>query len=515
MGKRVLIIGAGIAGLSTASYLQRNGFDTEIHELHGQSGGLCTAWKRDGYTFDGCIHWLMGSGPSSNLHQIWKELGAADLKYFEWDLYLSVRLSDGDSFSVYTDPARLEAEMLRLGPGDGAVARCIASNIRRVSRLDLPAAMDKLSLHDALQLLGRLPSALFLLPWMKRSVADLVAPLRSGKLKEAFVRLFGESMNDFPAAALFMMLGFMAKKSAGYPLGGSLAFARALEDKYRALGGKISFNSRVDEVIVEKGRAVGLRGSWGETRADYVISAADGHDTIMRLLGGRYPHPQLEAAFDAAPVPTAAAAGAAGPKRGAFLDRFPSLLYLGLGLNRDWSSQPHMQAFTLDDPLVLENGALTVKRLSLRLFNFDPAMAPAGKTAAIVMVETRNDAFWSGLRAGDRAAYEAEKKQVAQKIIAALDSFVPGLAASVETIDLATPDTFIRYTNNRHGSYEGWLPTGGSLGTKVSSTLPGLENFWLVGQWVSPGGGLPPCGIGGRRLAKTLCKLEGRRFKAD
>ena len=65
MGKRVLVIGAGIAGLSTASYLQRNGFDTEIFELHTQPGGLCTAWKRGGYTFDGCIHWLMGSGTSS------------------------------------------------------------------------------------------------------------------------------------------------------------------------------------------------------------------------------------------------------------------------------------------------------------------------------------------------------------------------------------------------------------------------------------------------------------------
>ena len=66
MGKRVLVIGAGIAGLSAASYLQRNGFDTEIFELHDKAGGLCTAWKRGGYTFDGCVHWLMGSGPSSN-----------------------------------------------------------------------------------------------------------------------------------------------------------------------------------------------------------------------------------------------------------------------------------------------------------------------------------------------------------------------------------------------------------------------------------------------------------------
>jgi phytoene dehydrogenase-like protein len=507
MGKRVLVIGAGIAGLSSASYLQRNGFETTIFELHNLPGGLCTAWKRDGFTFDGCIHWLMGSGPSSNLHEIWKELGAGDLDFVEWELYSSVRLSDGDSFNVYTDPDRLEAELLRLGPRDGAVARRIAANVRRVSRLDLPAAMDKLSLPAALQLLARLPSGLFILPWLRRSVADLIAPVKSPKLKEAFHRLLGDAIGDFPAAALFMMLGFMAKKSAGYPLGGSLAFAKALEAKYLSLGGSIKYASKVDEVIVEEGKAVGLRGSWGESRGDYIVSAADGYDTLKRLLGGRYPHPQLAASL----AEDADREAAPGPR----LERYPSLLYIGLGLDGDWSRQPHMQSFRLDTPLVLEGGALSLDGLSLRLFSFDPSMAPAGKTAATVMIETRNDGYWDSLKARDPAAYRAEKESLARQVVAALDRFVPGLASAVETMDVATPSTFKRYTNNWHGAYEGWLPTGGSLGMKVSRTLPGLANFFLVGQWASPGGGLPPCGMDGRKLAKRLCRAEGRRFKPD
>ena len=53
--KKVIIIGAGIAGLSAASYLQRNGYDTEIFEAHSLPGGLCTSWKRVDYTFDYCI----------------------------------------------------------------------------------------------------------------------------------------------------------------------------------------------------------------------------------------------------------------------------------------------------------------------------------------------------------------------------------------------------------------------------------------------------------------------------
>ena len=63
MAKKVDIIGAGIAGLSAGCYLQMNGYDTEIFELHDKPGGLCTSWKRGDYAIDGCIHWLVGLGP--------------------------------------------------------------------------------------------------------------------------------------------------------------------------------------------------------------------------------------------------------------------------------------------------------------------------------------------------------------------------------------------------------------------------------------------------------------------
>jgi phytoene dehydrogenase-like protein len=85
----------------------------------------------------------------------------------------------------------------------------------------------------------------------------------------------------------------------------------------------------------------------------------------------------------------------------------------------------------------------------------------------------------------------------------------------VECVDVATPKTFIRFTNNWHGSYEGWLPTSSSFGAKIPRKIEGLAGFEMVGQWVNPGGGLPPCGMDGRRLAKRLCKLEGRRFRPE
>ncbi|HQJ91218.1 MAG TPA: NAD(P)/FAD-dependent oxidoreductase, partial [Paludibacteraceae bacterium] len=59
---KVNIIGGGVAGLAVGIYLQKNGFETEVFEQHTVPGGLCTGWKRGDYTFNGCMHWLLGSG---------------------------------------------------------------------------------------------------------------------------------------------------------------------------------------------------------------------------------------------------------------------------------------------------------------------------------------------------------------------------------------------------------------------------------------------------------------------
>jgi phytoene dehydrogenase-like protein len=493
--KKVLIIGAGIAGLSAASYLQRNGFDTEIFELHSIAGGLCTSWKCGDYTFDDCIHWLVGSGPSSNMHEVWKELGATDLHYVEWDVWTVIHLSSGDHFTVYTDPERLQAEMLRLGPDDHAAASTAKKSVRGWQRLDGPMAADKMPLSKRIAYIAQTPTLMSLMRWSKRPHSSFFSQFKSAKLREAFEILFSDYvLEGYSPGAIYMTLGLMAKRSAGYPIGGSLAFAKAIESKYLKLGGKIHFDFKVDKIIVESDKAVGIRGEKGMVQGDYVISAADGYDTLKRMLGGRYRHPLLDASF-------------AGEPSG--LHCYPSVIAVCLGLARDYSKPPHTQTFPLKQPLVLEAGALTLRRLGIRLFSFDPTMAPSGKTAAVINLWTRNHSYWTGLNERNPAAYAAEKKATAEKVVAELDRFIPGLKASVEIVNVATPATFIRYTNNWRGSATGWALAGSK---SIQKTIDGLDNFYMVGQWVNPGGGLPPCGTDGRNLARELCAREKRRF---
>ena len=74
---------------------------------------------------------------------------------------------------------------------------------------------------------------------------------------------------------------------------------------------------------------------------------------------------------------------------------------------------------------------------------------------------------------------------------------------------VATPLTWERYTGNWRGAYEGWM--FGSY-DYVSKTLPGLDNFYMAGQWVNPGGGMPPAVMSGNHTIQFICQKDNKEF---
>ena len=73
----------------------------------------------------------------------------------------------------------------------------------------------------------------------------------------------------------------------------------------------------------------------------------------------------------------------------------------------------------------------------------------------------------------------------------------------------------MRYTGNWRGSFEGWLPTPEWQMKDVPRTLPGLSGFWMVGQWVAPGGGLPSVPMSARQVQQLICKGDGVKFRTS
>jgi phytoene dehydrogenase-like protein len=492
MAKSIIIIGAGIAGLSAGCYAQMNGYDTRIFELHDKPGGLCTSWKRKGYTFDGCIHWLVGSKAGSSMNRIWQELGATQGRQMvDHEEFMRVEGPEGKTFILYTNVDRLERHLKELAPSDAKQIDELCQAIRRFTHFGESTGSGGF-LGRILSALRTLLSMPALIKYSKMPVQDFSARFSDPFLRDSFAAIF--DMPDFPLIGMIMTLAWMHNRDAGYPIGGSLEFARGIERRYLDLGGEILYRSRVDKTLVEKDKAVGVRLTDGtEHLADTVISAADGHATIFDMLEGKYVDDKIRGYYDEWPI-------------------FQPIIQVSLGVDRDLSDEPHMVVYPLDKPIVIAGEER--KQISVKHYCYDPTLAPEGKSVVELMFPS-NYGYWKEL-SGERERYEAEKKDIAIKVIDQLEKRFPGIGAQVEVVDVATPMTFERYTGNWQGSMEGWLPTTKTMsitrGQGLDKTLPGLDSFYMVGQWVEPGGGLPPAATSGRSAISAICERDGKTF---
>lgn len=137
--KSIIIIGGGLTGLSTGCYGQMNGYQTSIFEMHSMAGGVCTAWKRKGYTIDGAVNWVAGTRPGIEFYRFWEELGAApNWKIYNHDLYMVNESREGEPFFVYCDADRFEKYLLEISAKDKSVIKQLTGAIRTVSKMSMP-----------------------------------------------------------------------------------------------------------------------------------------------------------------------------------------------------------------------------------------------------------------------------------------------------------------------------------------------------------------------------------------
>jgi phytoene dehydrogenase-like protein len=494
MSKKVNIIGGGITGLCAGCYLQMNGYETEIFELNAISGGLCTAWKRKGYTFDGCVHWLVGSGPGEPLFKMWNEvMDMSRIQFVDHEEFFRVEDEKGNTIRVFTDLNRLEKELLDKAPEDARLIREFIGSARNLLSFRMPSdqAPEVMGFGDVLRMLPKLlPHLGQLKKWSRISMGEYASRCKNPLLANMFEGLFSSS-----TVMLFgiMTLAWMHLKTAGYPIGGSFTIAQAIEKTYLELGGRIRFGAKVREIVVENGKASGVVLENGEKiGSDIVISAADGHDTLYRMLGGRFIDKKTKDLYENYEI-------------------FPSFIQVSLGLDRTFE-EPHVVSFPLEKSIVLDPET-KLDRLRPMIYLFDPTLAPKGKTSVAFILPTRDYRYWTNLRSTDPNRYKAEKKRIADEVVAAMEKRFGNFKSKVEVTDVSTPATVIRYTNNWKGSFEGWLYTSKMGFRRISKTLPGLENFYMAGQWVEPGGGLPTAVMSGRNVTQIICKKDGIPFK--
>jgi phytoene dehydrogenase-like protein len=483
--RHVLIIGGGLAGLAAGCYARVNGFRTTVVEHNVALGGVCTAWSRGPYVIDGCIQWLTG-GP---FHTIYQELG----------LVPRIALRTIEELVTYRDARdgllvafgrNLEATgwaLRDLAPEDtDEINRMIDGANHLVTLkpgIDQPAELSTVrsqltSLWHARNDLGviahfRQPMHL----WAKEH-------LRSARLRQLLSRIVPEEAS---ALFLLMVLGYLKEGYLSRPVGGSARFRDGMIDTYSQCGGETRLQSTVEEVLVSAGRARGVRLVSGEEiHADIVISTSSTPETVLRLLGGRHGANETQEHLERWTL-------------------FPPIVLASYGVGTPLPDAP--QRMVVDHVAPLTVGGVQNDHLDIRVFHDEPSYAPPGHT--VVQVKLRTDfEHWSTRG----ARYQADKDELAKVTLARLSEVVPGLSCNAEMSDVATPLTFWNKARSWKGAYEGWMPNGEAFFSPHRRTLPGLTGFYMAGQWIEPGGGVPAALMSGRQAAQVICADEGRAF---
>ena len=138
MERSIVIVGGGVAGLAAGCYGRMNGYRTTVFELHHLPGGLCTAWERGPYVFDGCLHYLFGSAEGQPFNDLWQELGTVrGRRFLHHEEMLRVVDRDGRTLVSHADPDRLEAHMRDLSPADARPIATLCDGVRRFAGFDM------------------------------------------------------------------------------------------------------------------------------------------------------------------------------------------------------------------------------------------------------------------------------------------------------------------------------------------------------------------------------------------
>ncbi len=487
----VIVIGAGVAGMTAALHLRSSGFEVDLFERHDIAGGLCTSWKLGGFLFDGCVEFFVGSGPKSPFYELWREVGVVPRPFLDRSIYSETTFEGGGTVRLYADPDRLQAHFDELSPKDQPRTKTLCDLVRlmRTARYRVDRAPELMSfLEKARQVFDAMASMRVWREGFATTLRDFATQFEDHRLRAAVLAALPA---EVPLLSLVQVLGDLANGAAGCPVGGSIQVAQSMAKRAKALGVRFHFGAEVERVIVEAGAARGVVVKGVRHEASAVVAALDLRTTLDHLLEGRFPSPVHEAAFER--------------------QRVPPVCIVSVGVSEpiEAASDTVVRRHVFEAPFVL--GGKTVSTIGWKSYAHDPSVAAPPKTVVELYVET-DAAHWFTL-AKDRAAYDAARKRFGAAVVAAMERAVPGFQKRVLLVDVATPVTVERYTKNHQGHFMTFLSPPGRPPVALPRTVPGLRGLWLAGMWVEPPGGLPNALRSGRHAAEVICHQRGVPFR--
>ena len=484
MTHEVIVVGAGVGGLTTAALLAARGVDVCILERESQGGGCATTFEKFGYGFETTAGLYAGWGADDIHARVFAELPVASPEVQRLSPAYVVRLPDMTEVSTGTCDEGIKDFESKLS---GAFPECAAAAINFYRELAPIAGVLRRSARRAPDLATLTRVQRMKLMAMEARHASRVLALqqhmaaqhlanashRFRRFIDAQLQIFAGCASD-ECAYLYAAVALDLPRRGMYALrGGASAIAHALTDSIKQSGGTVRFDTTALRLTFdESGRASAVMLLSGETiqASRAVVSNLTVWDTYGKLVGQGRTTDELRERLKLA------------RGWGAYL------LYLGAD-EEAIARLPCERILALDswqehEPYDAARGQL--------MFSVSPAWdtksAPAGKRAVTVSLYTDvND--WFAYHT-DEGEHEAQDQKMLESVWERLHAALPELGAGVEVIETATPRTFYETTRRKLGMVGGIPQTLRYSGANAFTHRTSFPNLFMVGDTVFPGNGL-------------------------
>jgi prolycopene isomerase len=504
----VVVVGAGLGGMTAASLLAKRGLSVLMIEQQAKPGGSCTSFRRDGVTFDVGTAMLYGFG----------ERGFKPFRFLFNELEepmevvahatLARMTFEGQPITFWPDVERFLQELDRLFPDEKEGLRAFYSDLygmyeNIVLKNEVIVPPSEFSPRQGLRRLATGPLQMIK---MQKLLSTSVRSLLDRYFKgEAVIHFFDKlcsaycycTSDETPAVLAATM--FLDNHIGGvyYPAGGAQMLPNKIEKAFERLGGQALYHTLVDEILIRDGQAYGVRLRSGmEIRAERVVSNA----TVWNLYGKLVRPEQIRPerlAWAQSLVPT-----------------FPSMtLYLVV----DRAALPEdvlpWEVF-IENRAVIDSSDLTLYVNSL----VDKTLGPPGKL--VITAIAPNLEAWPapGSPQDHSVEYYEQKRAQAQRMLDQVEQHFPGFCSHIETLLVGTPTTIERYLLKNWGAVGGPKNALGQQMLKRLHARSEWKNLYLCGDSTVMATGAPATVVSGVGAANMVLRdlrlpeYDTRRF---
>ena len=481
--KKIIIVGAGIAGLNAGIELLQRGFDVSIYERNKDVGGLCSGYFIGEYNLDCCLHWLMGTKKKTILNTLWYNIDAIndDVEISNLPNFCTFS-HDGIKVTFSRNLDEEEARWKALSPVDSKAISTFFEVVRKLALVwEITQFEDKNERYKKATKVLTKASAILKTMRMSRKEYSL-------RFKHPALRFAMENaMTGYNNVCFFMLVYALFSTGDGdVPLGGAYMMVERIKNKYLSLGGKLILNTNVDEIIVENKVATSIRIGNEILKADYIIAALDPDFTLKHLLNNKYRIKKYE-------------------KLRKNVSKYPISSTFNVYYKVD-TPISYIDIPTCYQIPAIKVGLKEVSALLMRPYYFDTTYRYENNASVFsIFVDQDQDDYdyYKSLK-----DYKKMKEQITKDITDALLFVRPELKGHLTVLTSFSPVELEERSHSSWGALLSYSFTKTLSYYSYPGEVKGIKNFYMCSQWNRSIGGTPGAVLSSHRVVNRLLKKE-------